>query len=111
MEKKKLKELKTLLQEYFGISNRKPTKTKKPIPEKAATQPEIDGEQGLLGERIGLFLWCVFFAGQGSRSSSMGCAEKFDTAPDAGKPGHENTPCACSYRHLHLSDLALIHER
>ena len=40
MEKKKLKELKTLLQEYFGISSPKPTKTKKDIPEKAATQPE-----------------------------------------------------------------------
>ena len=40
MEKKKLKELKTLLQEYFGISSHKPTKTKKDIPEKAATQPE-----------------------------------------------------------------------
>ena len=31
-----IKELKTLLQKYFGISSPKPTETKKPIPAKVA---------------------------------------------------------------------------
>ena len=40
MSKTRIKELRILLRKYFGISDPKPTETKKPIPEKAATQPE-----------------------------------------------------------------------
>ena len=36
----KLKELKILLQKYFGISSPKPTETKKPIPVKVAPRHE-----------------------------------------------------------------------
>jgi len=35
-----IKELKTLLQKYFGISNPKPTKTKKPTPAKVVSPHE-----------------------------------------------------------------------
>ena len=35
-----IKELKTLLRKYFGISSPKPTETKKPTPAKAATPHE-----------------------------------------------------------------------
>tara|TARA_R110002012_G_scaffold303784_1_gene505875 strand:- start:438 stop:788 length:351 start_codon:yes stop_codon:yes gene_type:complete len=40
MSKTRIKELRILLRKYFGISDPKPIETKKPIPEKAATQPE-----------------------------------------------------------------------
>ena len=43
MEKKKLKELKTLLQEYFGISSHKPTKTKKDMKNKKVPRNRIFG--------------------------------------------------------------------
>jgi uncharacterized protein with PIN domain len=40
MSKAKIKELRILLQKYFGTSNPKLTKIKKPIPVKADKQPE-----------------------------------------------------------------------